>query len=84
MVWSTSTYPAPLNRDEAGILVGQTMGLVAATASLFALGTSLGREMAYGWGWAFFIAALALLFDMSFAARVPSISRAGCCSASAS
>lgn len=69
MVSSTSTYPAPLSRDEAGTLLGQTMGLVAATAGLFALGAYLGRDMAYGWGWDFFIAALALLFGMSFAAE---------------
>jgi hypothetical protein len=33
------------------------MGLVAVTAGLFALGAYLGRDMSYGWGWAFFIAA---------------------------
>jgi uncharacterized protein len=70
MVSSSSTaYPAPLSRDQAGTLLGQTMGLVAVTAGLFALGAYLGRDMAYGWGWVFFIAALGLLFAMNFAVQ---------------
>ena len=51
----------PLTRDESGTLLGQTMGLVAATAGLFALGAYLGRDVSYGWGWVFFIAAFAVL-----------------------
>ena len=34
----TATVQPPLTRDETGTLVGQTFGLVAATAGLFALG----------------------------------------------
>jgi hypothetical protein len=45
------------------------MGLVAATAGLFALGAYLGRDVSYGWGWAFFIAAFGVLLGMSFAAQ---------------
>jgi modulator of FtsH protease len=50
-------------------LFGQTMGLVAITAGLFALGTYLGRNLSYGWGWVWFIAAFACLIAMRFAVR---------------
>jgi modulator of FtsH protease len=59
----------PLTRDESGTLFGQTMGLVAATAGVFALGVYLGRDLSYGWGWAFFIGAFGLLLGMNVAAR---------------
>jgi len=59
----------PLSRDETGTLLGQTMGLVAVTAGLFALGAYLGRDISYGWGWVVFIGAFALLFGMNFAIR---------------
>ena len=36
----------PMNRDAAGTLLGQTMGLVAVTAGLFAVGAYLGRNLA--------------------------------------
>jgi modulator of FtsH protease len=56
-------------RDETRSLFAQTMGLVAITAALFALGAYLGRDMSYGWGWVFFIAAIACLFGIQFAVR---------------
>jgi uncharacterized protein len=59
----------PLTRDETGTLVGQTLGLVALTAGFFALGAYLGRNMSYGWGWAFFIAAFACLIAMNVTAQ---------------
>ena len=34
------------------------MGCVAITACLFALGSYLGRNLSYGWGFVWFIAAL--------------------------
>jgi hypothetical protein len=46
----------PMTRDAAGTLLGQTMGLVAVTAGLFAVGAYLGRNLAYHWGWLLFIA----------------------------
>jgi hypothetical protein len=58
---STAVARPPLTREETGTLFGQTMGLVAVTAGLFALGAYAGRNMAYGWGWAFVIAAFACL-----------------------
>ena len=56
-------------RDQAHTLFAQTMGYVAATAGVFALGAYLGRNMAYGLGFVGFIAAFACLIGMRFAAR---------------
>ena len=50
-------------------LFGQTMGLVAVTAGLFALGAYLGRNMSYGWGWVFWIAGFAALIGMNVVAQ---------------
>jgi modulator of FtsH protease len=50
-------------------LFAQTMGYVAATAALFALGAWLGRSLAGGAGIIAFIAAFACLIGMQFAAR---------------
>jgi FtsH-binding integral membrane protein len=55
--------------DETRTLFAQTMGLVAATAGLFALGAYLGRDLSYGWGWVWFIAAFLCLIGLNFAAR---------------
>jgi FtsH-binding integral membrane protein len=59
----------PMTRDAAGRLLGQTMGLVAVTAGLFALGAYLGRNLSYQWGWLGFIAAFGCLIAMNLAAR---------------
>ena len=48
----TALQPA-VARDQARALFGQTMGLVAVTAGLFALGAYLGRDLSYGWGFVF-------------------------------
>jgi FtsH-binding integral membrane protein len=61
--------PGPLSRDEAGGLLGQTMGLVAVTAGLFALGAYIGRGMSGGWAILCFILAFAVLLGMNFAAK---------------
>ena len=66
---NTAALPAPLTRDETGTLFGQTMGLVAVTAGLFALGAYLGRNMSYGWGWVFWIAGFASLIAMNAVAQ---------------
>jgi modulator of FtsH protease len=66
---NTAALPAPLTRDETGTLFGQTMGLVAVTAGLFALGAYLGRNMSYGWGWVFWIAGLVALIGMNVVAQ---------------
>ena len=67
---STTTVSAPpITRDESRALLGQTMGLVAVTTGLFALGAYLGRDMSYGWGWLFFIAAFGVLLAMNVAVQ---------------
>lgn len=58
----------PLSRDEAGGLLGQTMGLVAVTAGLFALGAYIGRDASGGWAWVFYIAAFAALVALNVVA----------------
>ena len=65
------TYPGAgaQDRDQAHTLFAQTMGYVAATAGLFALGAWLGRNLAGGAGIIAFIAAFACLIGMQFAAR---------------
>jgi hypothetical protein len=47
---SSVPFQPPLARDAEGTLLGQTMGLVAVTAGLFAVGAYLGRDLAYQWG----------------------------------
>src|SRR6266849_3795817 len=56
-------------RDQAHSLFAQTMGYVAATAALFALGAYLGRNLAGAVGIVAFIAAFTCLIGMRFAAR---------------
>jgi FtsH-binding integral membrane protein len=58
-----------MTRDAAGTLLGQTMGLVAVTAGLFAVGAYVGRNLAYQWGWLLFIAAFACLIGVNVAAQ---------------
>jgi FtsH-binding integral membrane protein len=69
MTSTTTVAPAPLTRDEAGGLLGQTMGLVAVTAGLFALGAYVGRDAAGGWAILWFVLAFAVLLAMYAAAQ---------------
>jgi FtsH-binding integral membrane protein len=64
-------YPGAgaLGRDQARTLFARTMGYVAATAGLFALGAYLGRNLSGGAGIVAFIAAFGCLIGMQFAAR---------------
>jgi uncharacterized protein len=57
-----------LTRDRAHTVFGQTMGYVAVTAAVFALGAYLGRHLGYGVGFVAFILAFACLIAMRFAA----------------
>ena len=50
-------------------LFGQVMWYVAATAGLFALGSYLGRDLGYGWGFLFFALSFVCLIGMRFAVR---------------
>jgi FtsH-binding integral membrane protein len=56
-------------RGQAHALFAQTMGYVALTAGLFALGAWLGRNLSGGVGIVAFIAAFAALIAMRFTAR---------------
>jgi FtsH-binding integral membrane protein len=66
---STAVVRPAMTREATGTLLGQTMGLVAATAGLFALGAYLGRDMSYVWGWVFFAAGFACLIGMNVVAQ---------------
>ena len=67
----TLAYPGTgaATRDRTHTLFAQTMGYVAITAALFALGAYLGRDLTGGVGIIAFVAAFACLFGMRFAAR---------------
>jgi FtsH-binding integral membrane protein len=69
MTLTTTAGSAPLSRDEAGRLLGHTMGLVALTAALFALGAYIGRDTSGGWAILWFVVALAVLLGMNAAAQ---------------
>ena len=66
---SYRAVPGAMPRDRAHTLFAQTMGYVALTAGLFALGAYLGRDLSYKLGWVWFIAAFVCLVAMNFAAR---------------
>src|SRR6516162_10418105 len=69
MTYTDTTLEQAPTRDQTRTLFGQTMGLVAVTAAVFALGAYLGRDLSYRWGWVWFIAAFAALFGIQFAVR---------------
>jgi modulator of FtsH protease len=66
---TTATVQAPLSRGETGALLGQTMGLVALTSGVFALGAYIGRDTSGGWAIGSYIAAFALLLGINAAAQ---------------
>jgi len=66
---TTTATPAPLTRDQAGGLFGQTMGLVAVTAGVFALGAYIGRDASGVLGIVCYIGAFAVLLGMNAAAQ---------------
>lgn len=65
---STPISPA-LTSDETRALLARTMGLVAATAGAFTIGTYLGRNIAVQWGWLFFIGSIVALLLLSAAVK---------------
>jgi modulator of FtsH protease len=69
MSFSDSTLERGATRDDARALFGQTMGLVAVTAALFAVGAYLGRNMSSGAGFLWFIAAFVCLLGLNVAIR---------------
>ena len=64
---TSATVARPLGRDEAGRLLGQTMGLVALTAGFFALGAYIGRETSGMWWILWYIAAFGVLIAVNAA-----------------
>jgi modulator of FtsH protease len=69
MSYSDSTLERGTTRDDARVLFGQTMGLVAVTAGLFAVGAYLGRNMSSGAGILWFIGAFVCLLGLNVAIR---------------
>jgi len=58
-----------MTRDRVHTLFGQTMGYVAITTGVFALGAYLGRNLSAGWAIVWFIVAFVCLIAMNFAVR---------------
>jgi hypothetical protein len=78
MTSTTATASVPLRSDEVGRLFGQTMGLVALTAGLFALGAYIGRDLSGGWAIWWFLVSFAVLLGMNACCWVScSVRRAG-------
>jgi modulator of FtsH protease len=68
-VIADSTASPAITRDQSHALFAQTMGLVALTTAFFALGAYIGRDMAYQWGWLWFISALVCLVALNGAVQ---------------
>src|SRR5258708_10791237 len=66
---TTTAGSAPLSRDEASGMFGQTVGLVALTAGRFALGAYVGRDMSGGLAIVWYVLAFAVLIGMNVAAQ---------------
>jgi modulator of FtsH protease len=56
-----------VSRDRARAVFGQTMGLVALTCAVAALGAYLGRNIPHGWGIVAFIGAIACIIGLNAA-----------------
>ena len=56
-------------RTDTGTLFGRTIGLVAVTVGLFALGAYLARNLSGGWAMAFWIASFVCLLAMNVTVR---------------
>jgi FtsH-binding integral membrane protein len=69
MTSTTTAAGTPMTRDESGALLGQTMGLVAVTTGVFALGAYLGRDATGAWAILWFILAFAVLLGMNAAVQ---------------
>ena len=62
---NTITVERPLTHDESRTLFSQTMGLVAATAAVFAFGAYVARDLSPGWSLLFYLASFAALIGLS-------------------
>ena len=67
----TYAYPGAgaASPDQTRTLFGQTMGYVAVTTGLFALGAYLGRNLSGGWAIVSYIVAFVCLIAMNFTVR---------------
>jgi modulator of FtsH protease len=66
---TTTAGSVPLSRDKAGGLFGRTMGLVALTAAVFALGAYVGRDTSGLTGIVCFVLAFGVLLAMNAAVQ---------------
>ncbi len=64
-----STQSVVVDRDRTRAVFGQTMGLVALTAGVAALGAYLGRDLSRGWGIVAMIGAFACILGLNVAIR---------------
>ena len=63
-----TTQPSvAVSRDRSRAIFGQTMGLVALTCAVAALGAYLGRDVSRGWGIVAFIGAIACIIGLNVA-----------------
>jgi modulator of FtsH protease len=58
-----------VSRDRSRAVFGQTMGLVALTCGVAALGAYLGRDLSRGWGIVAFIGAIGCILGLNVAVR---------------
>ena len=58
-----------VSRDRSRAIFGQTMGLVALTCIVAAIGAYLGRDISRGWGIVAFIGAIACIIGLNVAIR---------------
>jgi modulator of FtsH protease len=65
----TTAGPAPLSRGTVSALFGQTMGLVALTAGIFAVGAYIGRDSSGVTGIVCFLLAFGVLLGMNAAVQ---------------
>ena len=68
-MYSSPAYQGFAARDRTATLFGQTMGLVALTAAVFAAGAYAGRHLSEGAAIVSWIVAFVVLMIMNFAAR---------------
>lgn len=68
-MYGSAAYAPYATRDRTRTLFGQTMGLVALTAAVFAAGAYGGRNLSHGAGIVAYIAAFVCLLVMRFTAR---------------
>jgi modulator of FtsH protease len=64
-----SQRPAAVTRDRSRAIFGQTMGLVALTCGVAALGAYLARDVSRGWGIVAFIGAIACILGLNAAVQ---------------